>query len=81
MATGEVQAPRLSTAVSTKWGRGSWRNIRTRPISTAMMPGLVMTFLKAFLGSAWVNREMPALHMRMRVGMMNREPRKSPWSP
>ena len=78
---GEVQAPRLSTAVSTKWGRGSWSTMRTRPTSTAMMPGLSSTFLTACLASALVNREMPALHMRMRVGMMNREPRKSPSSP
>ena len=33
------------------------------------------------LGVGLVNREMPALHMRMRVGMMNREPRKRPLSP
>ena len=52
--------------------------VRSTPSSTAMIPGLSMTFLIRCFSGASVNRLMPADHIMIRLGMMNRLPRKSP---
>ena len=73
MERGVVMSPMSLMAVSMKPGRLMPANWRMRPSITAMMQGLRNIFFALSLREEWVNRDMPAVHMAMRFGIMKIE--------
>ena len=81
MESGEVTAPMLPMAVSRKPGTGKPLILRARPRNTVMIHGFRRIFLHFVLKSAVVNTASPAVHMKIRLGMMKMDAANNPSAP
>ena len=81
MESGVVTAPILATASSKKPGTGYPVILRIMPRNTVTIQGFRRIFLHFVLKSAVVNMARPAVHMKMRLGMIKMDAAKRPSLP
>ena len=81
MERGEVTAPILAMAVSRKPGTGNPLIRRANPKNTVMIHGFSRILRHFVLRSAVVNTDSPAVHMKIRLGIIKMEAANNPSFP